>query len=279
MNKKPNILITTGDPNGIGPEVTKKALKDPEIKRIANFFIIEPKDKIGLDAIDKAVTLLKKHKAHGLVTAPVNKSLINKKGIVFKGHTEYLAGLTNTKKFAMMFCGLNLKITLVTRHIALSNVPKAITREKIKDAIILTDICLKKHFKIKNPKIGVCSLNPHSGENGLLGTEERKIISPLIKDLKSKIPRIQGPISSDAIFYMAYTGKLDAVISMYHDQALGPFKMIAFNEGVNVTLGLPFVRTSPDHGTAYDIVGKGIANPGSMKEAIKLAVTMSRTSL
>ena len=277
MSKKTNIIITTGDPKGIGLEVTEKALKDPRIKSLANFYIIKPKDGIGLDAIDKAVSLLKKHKADGLVTAPVNKSLINKKCPSFKGHTEYLARLTNTKKFVMMFCGCGLKVSVVTRHIALNKVPGVITREKIKEAIVLTEKYLKKHFRILQPRIGVCGLNPHCGENGLIGMEEKKIIAPLIKNLKSKIPFLKGPIPSDAIFYMARKGKLDAVIAMYHDQALGPFKMIAFDKGVNVTLGLPFVRTSPDHGTAYDIAGKGIANPGSMKEAIKLAVDICKT--
>ena len=278
MTKKPYILITTGDPRGIGPEVTQKALKDPRIKTLANFFIIKPEDNIGLDAINKAVLLLRKHKADGLVTAPVNKSLVNKKCPAFKGHTEYLAKLTHTKKFAMMFYSSKLKIALVTRHIALNKVSGIITREKIKDTIILVEGYLKKYFKIKKPRIGVCGLNPHCGENGLLGIEEKKIITPLIKRLKSKIPGLEGPMPGDAIFYMAHKGRLDAVIAMYHDQGLGPFKMIAFDKGVNVTLGLPFVRTSPDHGTAYNIRGKGIANPGSMKEAIKLAVAMCRSS-
>ncbi len=278
MRKKPNIIITTGDPKGIGLEVTEKALKDLGIKNLANFYIIKPKDKVGLDAINKAVSLLKRYSLNALVTAPVNKSLVNKLDPSFKGHTEYLAKLTHTKKFAMMFCGGNLKITLVTRHIPLSKVSKKITKENIKDTIMLTDKYLKKYFKIKSPRIGVCGLNPHCGENGLLGIEEKNIIITLIKSLKSKIPSLKGPIPSDAIFYMAYKGKLDAVIAMYHDQGLGPFKMIAFDKGVNVTLGLPFVRTSPDHGTAYDISGKGIANPGSMKEAIKLAVSMCKNS-
>jgi len=278
MNRKQDIIITTGDPGGIGPEVTEKALKDPRIKSLANFYIIRPRDKVGLDAINKAALLLKKHNSFGLVTAPVNKSLLNKRCADFKGHTEYLARLTDTKKFAMMFCGANLKITLVTRHIALNRVSKALTKEKIKEAIVLTEACLKRHFKIKRPKIGVCGLNPHCGEGGLTGKEEKEIIAPAIKTLKSRIPGIQGPVPSDAVFYMAHKGRLDAVVSMYHDQALGPFKMIAFDKGVNVTLGLPFVRTSPDHGTAYDIAGKGIADPGSMKEAIKLAVAMCRTS-
>ncbi len=271
---KPVVIITTGDPKGIGPEVTKKALKDPDIKRLADFFIIEPNDKTGFDAIEKAVDILKKEKAYALVTAPVNKEAINKSGIPFQGHTEYLAKATNTKKIAMMLCGDRLKVAIVTRHMPLKKVSGSITQEKIIETVRLTDFGLRKYFGIKKPRIGVCALNPHCGEGGKIGMEEQKIIIPAIKRIRRFIPKIQGPISGDVIFYMAYNGKLDAVISMYHDQGLGPLKMAAFEKGVNITLGLPFIRTSPDHGTAYDIAGKGIANPNSMKEAIKLAVRM-----
>ena len=271
---KPSVIITTGDPKGIGPEVTEKALRDPRIKSLADFFVIEPRDKTGFDAIERAVELLKKRKADALVTAPVNKAAINKFGIPFQGHTEYLAKATNTKKFAMMLCGGPLRVTTVTRHIPLKAISNTITQAKIIEAVRLTDSALKKYFGIKKPRIGVCALNPHCGEGGKIGTEERDIIIPAVRKIRRFIPGIQGPISGDAIFYMAFHGKLDAVISMYHDQGLGPLKMVAFEKGVNVTLGLPFIRTSPDHGTAYDIAGKGIADPSSMKEAIKLAVRM-----
>lgn len=274
MRKKPTILITTGDPKGIGPEVTEKALRDTRIKNLASFFIIAPDDETGLNAIKKAAEILRKGEADGLVTAPVNKAKINKINVNFRGHTEYLAEATHTKRFAMMFCSTSLKITLVTRHVALKDVASVLSRDKIQDAVELTHHALKRYFKLKRPRIGVCSLNPHCGEDGLIGKEEKDIIIPAIEGIRSKVPDVRGPISSDAIFYMAYKGKFDAVISMYHDQALGPFKMIAFEDGVNVTLGLPFVRTSPDHGTAYDIAGRDIAGPGSMKAAIKLAAQM-----
>ena len=273
---KPTVLITSGDPKGIGPEITKKALQDPKIKRLANFFVIATEDKTGFGAIKKAVDIMKKGKAHALVTAPVSKEAINKSGIPFQGHTEYLAKSTNTKIFAMMLCGGPLKVTIVTRHVPLKKVSGILTQAKIIEAVRLTDACLKKYFGIKNPRIGVCALNPHCGEGGKIGREEQDIIIPAIKKIRQFIPKIQGPISGDVIFYMAYSGKLDAVISMYHDQGLGPLKMTAFEKGVNVTLGLPFIRTSPDHGTAYDIAGKGIANPTSMKEAIKLAIAMHK---
>jgi len=274
--KKLRILLTTGDPKGIGPEITRKALKDPHIKGMADFFVIEPRDKTGFDAIEKAVAILKQGGAEGLVTAPVNKSAINRSGIAFKGHTEYLARSTRTKKFAMMFCGGPLKVTLVTRHEPIKNIPRILTKEKIIDAIELTEQALRVNFRIKNPRIGVCGLNPHAGEEGITGVEEKKIITPAIKKLKPRIPNIRGPLPADTAFHMAYNKGLDVVIAMYHDQGLAPFKMIAFHNGVNVTLGLPFVRTSPDHGTAYDIAGKGIANPTSMKEAIRLNVKLAR---
>jgi len=271
---KPTIIITAGDPNGIGPEVTEKALKDPRIKTLAHFIVIETQDKTGFDAVQRAVEILKRDRVRVLVTAPVNKGAISESGISFQGHTEYLAKATNTKKFAMMLCGGPLRVTTVTRHIPLKDVSSSITLEKIIDAVRLTGESLKRDFRIKNPRIGVCALNPHCGEGGRIGREEQDIIIPAIKRIRRFIPGIQGPISGDIIFHMAFHGKLDAVISMYHDQGLGPLKMLAFEKGVNVTLGLPFIRTSPDHGTAYDIAGKGIADPSSMKEAIKLAVKM-----
>ncbi|MFC1623800.1 4-hydroxythreonine-4-phosphate dehydrogenase PdxA [Candidatus Omnitrophota bacterium] len=276
MKKKPSILITTGDPKGIGPEVTQKALKDPRIKTLADFYIIKPTDKTGLDAIKKAACILKKKKADGVVTAPVNKSLVNRSGIPFKGHTEFFAEATHTKKFAMMFCCPILRVTIVTRHVALKKVSGILTEAKISNAIKLTEGALRYYFKIPKPRIGVAGLNPHCGEDGLAGIEEKEIIAPAIKKVRSVIPRIEGPIPADSVFHMALKGRFDAVIAMYHDQGLGPFKMLAFEDGVNVTLGLPFVRTSPDHGTAYSIAGKGIAESRSMKEAIKLAVKMCR---
>ncbi|MDO8603763.1 MAG: 4-hydroxythreonine-4-phosphate dehydrogenase PdxA [Candidatus Omnitrophota bacterium] len=271
---KPTAIITAGDPKGIGPEITRKALEDPGIKRLADFFVIEPESETGFDAIEKAVKILKKRKACALVTAPVNKGAINRSGVPFQGHTEYLAEVTGTKKFAMMLCGGPLKVTTVTRHVPLKKISNILTQEKIIDAAKLTDFALKKYFGIKKPRIGICALNPHCGEGGKIGSEEQDIIIPAIRKIRRFAPGAMGPISGDVIFYKAFHGKFDAVISMYHDQGLGPLKMVAFEKGVNVTLGLPFIRTSPDHGTAYDIAGKDIADPSSMKEAIKLAVRM-----
>lgn len=273
--KRPRIIITTGDPNGIGREITKGSLEDSDIADLADFQIINASDNTGIDAVDKAVDLLMKHKSDALVTAPVNKHLVNQSGISFQGHTEYIAMRTNTDRFAMMFYSEDLKVTIVTRHIALSQVSRNLSVDKIQNAVSLTVKTLRQDFMLDHPRICVCSLNPHCGEESLMGNEEKDVIMPALQGLNLGKADITGPVSSDIAFHKAYRKEFDAVVSMYHDQGLGPFKMIAFNKGVNVTLGLPFVRTSPDHGTAYDIAGKGIADTGSMKEAIRLAAMMS----
>ena len=213
-----------------------------------------------------------------LVTAPINKEAASGVGFGFPGHTEYLASLTDTKEFAMMMIAEPLRITLVTRHIPLADVAKSITENGIIQAVILTRDVLKSRFKIKSPAIAVCGLNPHAGESGVIGNEEKDIIRPAVSRLQKKFKGIRGPIPADAVFYSAYKGGYDAVICMYHDQGLIPLKMTSRDKGVNMTLGLPFIRTSPDHGTAYDIAGKGIADPSSMMEAIKLAVLLSKNT-
>ena len=236
----------------------------------------------SLDCIKAALKLIEAKKIDTLVTAPVNKHTISQArlplierggqaGRLFRGHTEYLAQRTKTRNFAMMLIGGPFKVVLATRHIALKKVAKALTAEKIYEALDLTVFALKKYFGIRRPRIGVCGLNPHSGEEGILGQEEIKIIRPAVIKAK-KFASIEGPLPADALFYSASQGKFDAVVAMYHDQGLIPLKTFAFHQGVNLTLGLPFVRTSPSHGTAYDIAGKNKANPGSMIAAIKLAV-------
>jgi 4-hydroxythreonine-4-phosphate dehydrogenase len=249
---------------------SKKLIFDSNAINILNLGI-EDQDRDQLRYIDTAVMLIKKGMASALVTAPVNKESIIKSGVKFQGHTEYLAGLTKTKKVAMMFAGGKLRVAVVTRHIPLKNVSKALTKEKIKDTVILTHRFLKDRLNIQKPKIGVCALNPHAGEGGKIGREEGSIIRPAIKSLKRRFPRLSGPIPADSAFNLLYAGGMDSLVAMYHDQAMIPVKTFARERCVNVTLGLPFVRTSPVHGTAYDIAGKGIADPSSMKEATRLA--------
>lgn len=273
-----------GDPSGIGPEVTLKALASPKVKGLADFLVIGEESgprgissgRASLEYIDKALDIVCAGQADAIVTAPVSKSSIQKAALPhFQGHTEYLAERTGTKKFAMMFVGGPLKVSLVTRHMALGRVPKALTARLVSDTISLTHEFLKDRFGIKFPRIGVCGLNPHAGELGMFGTEEIRVIGPAIRKLAKTIKNIRGPIPADTAFYDALNLKYDAVVAMYHDQALAPFKMLYFKNGVNVTLGLPFVRTSPDHGTAFEIAGKGIADPSSMIEAIVLACRLA----
>jgi len=280
------IVITAGDPAGIGPEVTEKALKNRALLRKADFLVIgceghpvkigtptKTSGRIAAENIRKAVNLLSYIKGRkALVTAPINKYSLMKAGLPFKGHTEFLAHLTNTKDIAMMFAADHFKLALVTRHIPLSEVCKSLSVAKITKTIRFFSSALKGIFGIKNPKIGVAGLNPHAGDSGTIGFEEKKIIIPAIKTLRREIRYLQGPYPADVLFHQLYTKKLDGAVCMYHDQGLAPFKMLYFEKGVNITLGLPFVRTSPDHGTAFDIAGRGIANPTSMENAIKLAL-------
>lgn len=214
-------------------------------------------------------------KFHGMVTGPICKHSIQAAGYKFPGHTEYLAHLSGNKKVAMMLIGGPLRVVLATRHLPLARVPSALNRQKIIAVVEMANLGLK-WLNLPQKTIGVCALNPHAGEDGLLGNEERKIIAPAVRRLRCRGIAVTGPIPADVIFYQAMQNKFGAVVAMYHDQGLGPLKMSAFETGVNLTLGLPFVRTSPDHGTAFDIAGKGIANPASMVEAIRLAIKLSR---
>lgn len=228
--------------------------------------------KASVDYIEKAYELVKANIADCMVTAPINKSAIKKAGFKFPGHTEYLARLAGVNKFVMMLVGGPLRVSLVTRHIPLSEVSSHLSSQNITDTIEITLNSLRTDFNIAKPKIGVCALNPHSGEGGIFGKEETRVIMPVIREFGGE--NIIGPISADAIFYDAYRGKFDAVICLYHDQGLIPLKMVARRSCVNITLGLRCVRTSPGHGTAFDIAGKGKADSNSMETAIELAVSM-----
>ena len=310
---KPIICINQGDPSGIGSEIILKAISKPGIKRLAEFLLVGdesifrragravkgPNVKIldmanvpcrkfaygniraaygraAMENVSKATGLIAAGRADALVTAPISKEAVKKAGFKFDGHTEFLAALTGTKRFAMMLVGGPLRVTLATRHLPVSRISGSLTKETVLDAIELTYEALRKQFGIKKPRIGVCGLNPHAGDGGILGMEEKTVISPAVKKARTTIPLVTGPHAAEAIFYSAYRGELDAAICMYHDQGLVPLKMIARDTGVNITLGLPFVRTSPDHGTAFDLAGKGIANSGSMEQAVRLAVHLTK---
>jgi 4-hydroxythreonine-4-phosphate dehydrogenase len=214
------------------------------------------------------------------VTAPVNKEAIIRAGQPFVGQTEYLSQLAGTERTAMMLLGHDergrwLRVVLATTHVPLKSVADNLSQAKIELAIELAaQACAD--LGLSRARLGVCGLNPHAGEGGELGTEEQTIIAPAVNSARRKQLDVAGPLAADALFYRAFKGEYDVVIAMYHDQGLAPLKMIGFETGVNWTLGLPFIRTSPDHGTAYDIAGRGIANPSSMQAAIRLARQLAR---
>ncbi|MCX5718463.1 MAG: 4-hydroxythreonine-4-phosphate dehydrogenase PdxA, partial [Nitrospirae bacterium] len=229
--------------------------------------------RVCVSYIKKAVELALHKQVDGIVTAPISKKSFKMAGFTWPGHTEMLADLTNTKEYAMMLVGGPLRVILATIHVPLKSVPALITKDKVLKTIRLAMKACDM-FGIKNPKIAVAGLNPHAGEAGIFGDEEIKKIIPAVEAAKKEGIPVSGPYPPDTIFHKTYKGEIDIIVCMYHDQGLIPLKMIAFEEGVNVTVGLPFIRTSPDHGTAYDIAWKGVASPTSMIEAIRLAASL-----
>lgn len=227
---------------------------------------------LALASIEKAAGLAIEKKIGSIATAPVNKTSIRSIVPEFHGHTEYFADKAGTSRFAMMFVGPRFHVTLATVHIPIKKVSSSLSKELILEKIILTNNFLTQYMAIENPKIAVCALNPHGEETG---SEEAEIIRPSVEEARKRGINVLGPFSADQLFYEAYHGHYDSLISMYHDQGLAPFKMIAFNDGVNVTLGLPFIRTSPDHGTAFDIAGHDKADASSMAASIKLALRLA----
>lgn len=290
-----------GDPAGVGPEIIARILLNKNINKLCKLLVVGDKryfeekinifdlqnadpekipvgrvsalaGKAAIEYIDKVVQLVKSGDIQAVVTAPINKESVSLAGLKFPGHTEYLAHLTKTKRFAMMLAGGNLRVALVTTHLALKDVSRNLTKKGIEDVIALTYASLQRWFGKEKPRIAVCSLNPHGGESGLFGDEEQRLIKPAIEESKEKGSPVEGPFAPDTLFVKANQGLYDAVVVMYHDQGLIPLKMASFGKAVNITLGLPFVRTSVDHGTAFDIVGKGIADAGSMDAAIRMAI-------
>ncbi|RMD99979.1 MAG: 4-hydroxythreonine-4-phosphate dehydrogenase PdxA [Deltaproteobacteria bacterium] len=210
----------------------------------------------------------------GVVTGPIHKGNLIEAGFDFPGHTEFFAQISGSVQVVMMMVAPTLKVALVTTHVPFSQIPNLLTVERVLRTILITDRALRSHFRLSNPRIAVAALNPHAGEGGKIGTEESMILDPAIRLAKAQHVLVSGPYSADTLFSFAAAGKYDAVVSMYHDQGLIPIKLLHFPEAVNVTLGLPFVRTSPDHGVAYDIAGSGTADPTSLKRAIEVALTM-----
>ncbi len=278
MRRRPCIGITLGDVTGIGPEVVDKALCSGELPGTFDYEIIgERNTRRRADAADWVVEGAQRCLAGdlaALVTAPITKNLLRQAGYPFVGQTELLAHLAGVKKFAMMLANDRLRVVLVTTHVPISLVARRITGAKIREVIKLTHDHVRR-LGIRKPRIAVAGLNPHAGEGGLLGREEQRIIRPAVNWACRHGYAVTGPCSADTLFYRAYHGEFDAVVAMYHDQGLAPFKLVAFDNGVNITLGLPFARTSPDHGTAPDIAGKGVARPDGMMAAIKMAAQLA----
>ncbi len=221
--------------------------------------------------IEKAVQLLLDGSFAAMVTCPISKQSLHDAGYSFPGHTEMLAALTQMDEPVMMLAGDRLRVTLATIHCPLASVPSALNQEGLTRLIRVTGNALRDDFQIATPRLAVAALNPHAGEGGLFGLEEEKIILPVIRSLQLGGLCVEGPFPPDTIFLKAASGAYDAVVCMYHDQGLIPFKLLHFQDGVNVTLGLPIIRTSVDHGTAYDIAGKGLADPSSLIAAVRLA--------
>jgi 4-phospho-D-threonate 3-dehydrogenase / 4-phospho-D-erythronate 3-dehydrogenase len=224
--------------------------------------------------IKKAVELAQLGCIDGMVTAPINKEAINMAGCHFPGHTELLADLTQTQESGMMIVGGPLRIMFVTTHVAIKDLPSLLTQAKIEKAIRLAHLALKELFGINKPRVGVAALNPHAGEHGLFGDEEARVILPAARAMQAQGIRVSDPLPADTLFGKAAKGDYDGVVALYHDQGLIPLKLVAFGTCVNLTVGLSIIRTSVDHGTAFDIVGKGIADPGSLLEAITLAAEL-----
>lgn len=298
------IGITLGDPGGIGIEVAFKALSDykesltvfgnqkaikyysqklnlkiPEAVKIVdikgNFNmgkVSKENGKIAYKSIVKAIKAAKEGSLSGIVTAPINKKALHLAGFEYPGHTEIFAENFSCKNFAMMMVSSGMKIVFLTTHLPLSSIPLLLSKELIIEKVRLAEKHLRDFWDLRRPSFGILGLNPHAGDNGLFGNEEKEIIIPAVKELQEEGFDIEGPFPADS--YWNSQSK-DCTIALYHDQGMIPFKMKNYGKGVNVTIGLPVPRTSPDHGTAFDIVGKGVANPGSMKEAIKIAVKMA----
>jgi 4-hydroxythreonine-4-phosphate dehydrogenase len=324
---KPTIAITVGDYNGIGPEVSLKAIAAPRMRRLCTPVLVGPPlvfervasrlalsirfvpfpsggsgsgrtvqvlepspgcpvrfspGKLSADAgaaagaaIRSAVSLAMEGRAMAVVTAPVSKHALHLAGINTPGQTELLQRLTKSPHVAMMLVSGEFRVGLVTIHTPLRNVPRELTGSLLRERITVIHRALRTDWRIRSPRLAVLALNPHAGEGGDIGNEEQRVIIPVIASLRKLGMRLDGPFPADAFFARYAPGTYDAVVAMYHDQGLIPLKMSARGHAVNVSVGLPIVRTSPDHGTAFNIAGRSIADPASMIEAIRTAVTLA----
>ena len=284
---KPRIAITAGDPAGIGPEIAAKAAADARVLDVCDPIVYAPDGvfapgvlsggagRAAYDVLVHAGEDAQRGAVNAIATAPVNKEAFRLAGLPRHGHTDLLAHLTGAPHVAMMFYSEALRVVLATVHIPLAAVPRALTAASLDATIDLTARELPR-FGIARPRIAVAGLNPHAGEHGLFGTEEDTAIRPANEACRARGIDVSGPFPGDTVFVRARRGEFDVVVACYHDQGLIPVKLIAFGQAVNVTLGLPIVRTSVDHGTAFDIAGKGVADSESMIAAVLLAAKLAK---
>jgi 4-hydroxythreonine-4-phosphate dehydrogenase len=298
---RPRIAVTLGDPRGIGPEVVAKVLADPPDSDV-DYVVVGPAELIadlpaaeriavgkaalppfpfslapqvagrltGL-SVETAARLALDGAVHAIVTGPAEKRALHLAGYEYPGHTEWLAALAGGVDVAMMLVTGGLRVVLITTHLPLREVPDAVTIERVLRVGCLTRRSLERWWGIEDARLAVCALNPHAGEGGAFGSEDDDVLAPAAQELGAA-----GPLPADTVFVRAMRGEFDAVLTPYHDVGMTAIKVAGFGKGVNVTLGLPFIRTAPDHGTAFDIAGKGIADPGSMREAVALAARLAR---
>jgi 4-hydroxythreonine-4-phosphate dehydrogenase len=314
----PRLGISLGDPTGIGPEVVVRALAkrsdcdvlifgdEGVLARAAEIAgvpwpgraAVAPVTRLDLATVppgkpseiagqaqvaylEAATRAVLAGETSALVTAPISKEWAGRAGFAFPGHTEYLADRAGTREFAMMLAGPRLRVTVVTGHIAFTEVATALSVDSIASTTVLTARALRRDFGLQRPRVAVAGLNPHAGEAGKFGDEELRLVVPAIERARARLraegtdAEVSGPHVPDVVFRQAAGGALDGVVALYHDQGLIPIKLLHFDDAVNVTLGLPFVRTSPDHGTAYDIAGTGQARPDSFLAALELAMRMA----
>jgi 4-hydroxythreonine-4-phosphate dehydrogenase len=286
---KPRVGITVGDPAGIGPEIAGKAAADPRVTAACETVVYGPTrdeqrafapgrptaetGRAAHDAIVRAVADARQGRIAAIATAPMSKEALALAGLPWRGHTELLQHLTGAPRVAMLFHTDTLKVTLATIHVPLAEVARALTPARLRDAIELTAEWLPR-VGVARPRLAVAGLNPHAGEHGVIGTEDRDVIAPVVAESRARGLDVEGPFPADTLFVRAARGAFDAVIACYHDQGLIPVKLLAFGRAVNVTLGLPIVRTSVDHGTAFDIAGRGEADASSLVEAVLLAIRL-----
>jgi 4-hydroxythreonine-4-phosphate dehydrogenase len=283
---KPRVAITAGDPSGIGPEIAAKAAADPDVLAVCEPIVYGSEAAVAMgevsavagraayDTIVRAVEAARRGDVDAIATAPVNKLAFAKAGLPWKGHTDLLAHLCGTSRVAMMFHAPQLKVVLITVHVPLREVAALITPALVEQTIALTSAALPR-FGLAAPRLALAGLNPHAGEAGVLGDEDERVLAPAVAAARARGVNISGPFPADTVFVRASRGEFDCVLACYHDQGLIPVKLLAFGRAVNVTIGLPIIRTSVDHGTAFDIAGRGVADAGSMIEAVRLAAELA----